>query len=150
MGSGESKIYTNTRGSESKDKPSSPSKTRSERHGTDSELEESYFNPSTSELEKQFNLNEHGHFGRKGNGRRVRVVESSDPVADARAMYEELSKGGCEKLLPNGKGIKTEFDDGTTIVFREITSTSNSPAVEIQDSASPFIQDQKVHFIMGE
>lgn len=150
MGSGKSEIYSNTKGSESGGSSSAHEETGLERNDIAPKSEESVFDPSKTELEDRFGLNEHGHFGRKGKSRGVRVIDSSDPVTDAKAMYDELSKGGYEKLLPNGKGIKTEFDDGTTIIFREITSTAGSPAVEIRNSVSQLIRDQKIHFIMGE
>lgn len=41
----------------------------------------------------------------------------------------------------------TVLPDGTRIVYRIITKTPNSPAIEISISASPNIKNQKIHFI---
>ena len=51
--------------------------------------------------------------------------------------------------MPNGKGVRTELKDGTIIVYREITSTIGSPAVEINARKSVDncgLKYHKIHF----
>ena len=86
-----------------------------------------------------------GKFGVKGKN--VRIIKTSTSKDTAEDFYHQISKGGTEEPLSNGKGVKTTLDDGTIIVHRPVTSTPDSPAVEIQRSASPEIADQKIHFI---
>ena len=67
----------------------------------------------------------------------------------ARDFYEKIAKGGLEESLSNGKGVSTRMKDGTVIVYREITSTPNSPAVEInirKIKVNTKIKNQKIHF----
>ncbi len=95
-----------------------------------------------------------GFFGKEGKAKsnkkkNYRQINSKDPIKTAREFYEKIAKGGTEEPLSNGKGVKTELKDKTIIVYREITSTPNSPAVEINIKRSTInakIKSQKIHF----
>lgn len=89
-----------------------------------------------------------GYFGKAGKN--VRVIESKDNYATAESFYNTISSGGCEYKLKNGHGVMTILPDGTRIVYRVVTKTQGSPAVEISISSSPKIKDQKIHFIKKE
>lgn len=96
-------------------------------------------------------INTSGYFGEigKSNSVAIRQIFSDDPVKEAQSFYEKLSFGGIEENLPNGKGKKTTLRDGTIIVYREKTSTPDSPAVEINVRYSKEhgkIKSQKIHF----
>lgn len=59
-------------------------------------------------------------------------------------------KGGEISKLPRENGTSTRLDDGTIITYRVITSTANSPAVQInvrKVEANVKINGQKIHFI---
>lgn len=103
------------------------------------------------ELYKFYPINENKLFGKKGKSNRhgVRQIDGDDAIRTARQFYEILSYGGIEENLPNGKGVRTKLKDGTWVVYREITSTLNSPAVEINVDGSNDkcgLKYQKIHF----
>ena len=88
-----------------------------------------------------------GYFGQKGKN--SRVIASSDPIATSKDFYQRISQGGIERPLANGHGTMTVFPDGTRIVYRVITSTKGSPAVDITVVGPSAISSQKIHFILG-
>lgn len=150
MGTGIGDLYPSLRppGEDSSDPlQQAPSKERIGKQLEQPRVQSTFPSKSSTELPS---LNSYGHFGNKGRSRNVRVIKSKDPVADARAMYESLKEGGVEKTLPGGKGYRAVFDDGISVVFREQTSTPNSPAIEIQGSSSSMIRDQKIHFLESD
>ena len=54
--------------------------------------------------------------------------------------------------MDNGKGVYTKMKDGSILSFREITSSADSPAVEINIRESNNYGDikyQKIHFSKG-
>ena len=99
-------------------------------------------------VKRKYKLNSLGYFGERGKN--VRVIKSSDPVASSADFFEKLGNGGQTSLLPNGKGKMALLDDGTRIVYRVVTSTPNSPAVEITVSNSTLVHNQKIHFIQED
>ena len=62
-----------------------------------------------------------------------------------------LVYGGHKEYLFNGRGggVKTTMKNGTIVVYRIVTSTPDSPAVDISISAfdTSGIHSQKIHFI---
>lgn len=98
-------------------------------------------------LAKHFPLTSGGRFGRRGKN--AQVVESTDPSATARRFCATLSKGGRSAPLPNGRGERVRFDDGSLVVLRTRTTTAGSPAIEISIASThlglpPY---QKIHFV---
>jgi len=52
------------------------------------------------------------------------------------------------RTIPGREGTITKLDDGTQITYRVITSSENSPAVEINvKRAKTNINGQKIHFV---
>ena len=94
---------------------------------------------------KKFKLNKSGYFG--DIGKNTRVFRSADPIKSSADFYNRLSKNGKKTVLANGKGVQTVFDDGSRVVYRVVTKTPNSPAVEITVSSIGKIKSQKIHFI---
>lgn len=86
-----------------------------------------------------------GYFGEKGKN--VRVIKTSTPEITSSDFYDRISKGGKIEPLKNGHGTRTVFQDGTVVVHRLITSTKDSPAVDIKVISPRSIKSQKVHFI---
>lgn len=94
---------------------------------------------------KKYNLSKSGLFGEAGKN--CRVFKSSNPVKSSADFYKKISKGGVEDILSNGKGVRTTFSDKSRTIYRIITKTPNSPAVEITITAPGKIKSQKIHFI---
>lgn len=94
---------------------------------------------------KKYNLGKNGYFGTKGKN--TQVFKSKDPIKASADFYKKISKGGVERVLPNGKGVQTTFPDKSSVVYRIITKTPNSPAVEITFKTIGKIKPQKIHFI---
>ena len=100
---------------------------------------------NVSRVAKKYKIYNKGYFGIKGKN--CQVYKCSDPIREATDFYKEISKGGGNRVLPNGKGVQTYFKDGSNVVFRVITSTPNSPAVQINITAPGKVKSQKIHFI---
>ena len=94
---------------------------------------------------KRYSLSKNGYFGMKGKN--TRVFKSSDPLKESADFYKKISRGGVERVLPNGKGVQTVFPDNSSVVYRVITKTLDSPAVEIVVKTPGQIKSQKIHFI---
>lgn len=104
---------------------------------------------SNAELvKKKYGLTEDGFFGKKTKTR-ARIFESPNPIEDSIEFYDKLGTGGVKEPLPNGRGTKTTLGDGTVITHRVITSTKDSPAVDIKIVPPSKIKKQKLHFVLG-
>ena len=94
-----------------------------------------------------------GYFGDRGQGRNfVRSIISDDPVKTAKDFYDKAAHGGIEHQMDNEKGVYTKMKDGSILSFREITSSADSPAVEInirESNNHGDIKYQKIHFSKG-
>lgn len=58
-------------------------------------------------------------------------MASSDPVTTGNEFFDKLSFGGKVKDLKNGKGKMSTFPDTSTVVFRPVSSSDGSPAMDI-------------------
>lgn len=99
-------------------------------------------------MRKRYPLTKEGLFGVKGKN--TRVIYCHDQFATAQDFYARISRGGTAFPLSNGKGIKNILYDGTIIVYRVITKTPNSPAIEIKIMTPKKIINQKIHFLKEE
>ena len=84
-----------------------------------------------------------GYFGEKGKN--SRVIYSKNHIKESKSFYSQISKGGSEKTLDNGKGVQKTMKDGGIVSYREKTSTPNSPAVDLGKMKGE-IKNQKIHF----
>ena len=118
-----------------------------------------YRNPPLSEnlakTAKKYKMTKGGYFGRKGRGKNVReIVCKNSPYKEAKKFFKRLTQGYVAKPFPTkyGNGFKVVTDDNTVIVFRPVTSSPKSPAVDIKISAtSPAgLKKQKIHFVKKE
>ncbi|MBP3815289.1 MAG: hypothetical protein J6H21_00315 [Firmicutes bacterium] len=100
---------------------------------------------NVKEMKKDYPYTKDGYFGKKG--RNSRVIETGNPEATSVDFFKKIGKGGFVDELPNGKGLRITFADGTVVTHRLVTKTPNSPAVDINISHSNIIKSQKVHFI---
>lgn len=96
---------------------------------------------------EKYHISPSGYFGKRGKSSGVRVIECNDPISTSQDFYTRISKNAQIQALPNGKGTRALFPDGTTIVHRLKTSTPGSPAVEINIKNPGKIKKQKIHFI---
>lgn len=100
-------------------------------------------------MSKQFPITNNGYFGRKGKGK-TRIIDCEDAIKTSKHFYEMISRGGNHEEFLNQKGVivcRTTLIDGSRIVYRQITSTEGSPAVEITARKPGIIKNQKIHFI---
>ena len=153
MGSGLSHKYNYTYGSDNEKRGTSKVREDILNYGKGREILRessgtSNIDENASKLVGKFAPNEYGNFGKPGKN--TRIIESDDPVSDSALFYEQIGKGGEISKLPRENGTSTRLDDGTIITYRVITSTTDSPAVQInvrKVEANVKINDQKIHFI---
>ncbi len=100
---------------------------------------------NAKKVSKKYGLKDNGFFGTKGKN--SRIFKCDDPLKESADFYSKISKGGKEDVLPNGKGVRSTFEDGSRVVYRKKTSTPDSPAVEISITIYDGIKKQKIHFI---
>jgi hypothetical protein len=92
-------------------------------------------------------------FGTKGSSYGVREIHSRNHEKTAKDFFNKIARGGILDLHTINGGVISRMKDGTVISYRKITSSSNSPAVEIRfrklDSKYG-IKDQKIHFVQDK
>ena len=101
-------------------------------------------------LTEKFPLTKDDYFGERRNKKKShpRHIKSDDPSKTAQEFFN-LAKEGAKTVepLPNGRGWMATMKDGTEVIFRPSSSSDGSPVVEIKNSKSPRVKDQKIHFI---
>lgn len=107
------------------------------------------FEDNINDIKASYTLS-NGFFGAKGKSRRVREIHSKDHEKAAKDFFNTIAKGGILDLKTIPGGVISRLKDGTVVSYRKITSSPNSPAVEIRfrsvDSKCG-IKDQKIHFV---
>lgn len=106
-------------------------------------------NDNLPKLTSRYKFN-NGYFGERGNKNFIRTITSSNPQKSATEFFSTISEGGSFSESSNGKASIATMADGTVISYRTITTTENSPAVEINirySSESDSLKYQKIHFI---
>jgi len=96
-------------------------------------------------VKDKYGLDENGMFCQ--STKKAQIYRSKNPIEDSIDFYEKLGTGGRKDNLPNGHGTRIFLDDGSVITHRIITSTPDSPAVDIKIVSSSFVKPQKIHFI---
>lgn len=101
-------------------------------------------------LEKIFPVSRSGYFGKLGRGRKVRIIDSGYPEATADEFWRLLKGNHPVVRTSNGKGWQVKFPDGSTAVYRRITSTSGSPGVTltIETQGLGIARYQRIHFTL--
>lgn len=107
--------------------------------------EESSYSRNLLNVSQHFEMNKQGYFGRTGEGKKVRVIETDKPMDSAMHFYSEISEGGATSYTDNHHGIVSQLGDGIDVYFRPYPKTLGSPAVEIKVCFGELIQ--KIHFI---
>lgn len=94
-----------------------------------------------------------GYFGSKGSSFGIREIHSRNHEETAKDFFNKIAKGGILDLQTIKGGVVSRMKDGTIISYRKVTSSNNSPAVEIRfrklDSKYG-IKDQKIHFVQDK
>ncbi|MBQ9068037.1 MAG: hypothetical protein IJ131_03100 [Eggerthellaceae bacterium] len=145
MGSGPGNIYeASNSGSnvEAKDRSNAVARKKEAQERASREITED----DIKLIRDRYGIDESGFIAEKGSKPNRRVIRSKDPFDEAETFFGEISKG-AKREPKKGVDAYCRFPDGTTVTFRRTTSTPNSPAVEISNSASPVITNQKIHFI---
>ena len=103
---------------------------------------------SIDRLEKRFPISRSGYFGIPGRGKKVRIIASADPEATAEDFWRLLMGKHPVVRTANRKGWQVKFPDGSTAVYRRITSTSGSPGVTltIETQGMGVARYQRIHF----
>ncbi len=100
---------------------------------------------NADKMSKRYPVTQNGYFGQLGKNSGVRVIYSTSPIWTAKHFYLQISAGGHEVTLSNGRGKQAIFPDGSRVIIR-LYSKSGSPAVEIRIIKSGHIKTQKIHF----
>ena len=91
-----------------------------------------------------------GYFGIEGRKRGVREIHTRNHEATAKDFFNRVAKGGILDLDTIPGGVVAYMKDGSVISYRKVTSSINSPAVEIRYRKVDYkygIRDQKIHFV---
>ena len=94
-------------------------------------------------IRRKYPTTKGGYFGERGKN--SRVIYSQNHVKESKQFYSKISKGGIEKTLKNGHGVQKTMKDGGRVIYREKTSTPNSPAVDLGEMQGK-IKNQRIHF----
>ena len=98
-------------------------------------------------IKKKYPVNEYGFFGEKGDNKQV--IYSPKHVKDSKKFFKKISNGGKRKDSGNDYSIQKIMKDNGSVVYREKTSTPNSPAVDLGDMKGK-IKNQRIHFLKKE
>lgn len=94
-----------------------------------------------------------GYFGVKGSSWGIREIHSRNHEAIAKDFFNRIAKGGILDLQTIKGGVVSRLKDGSIVSYRKITSSNNSPAVEIRfrKLLSKYgINNQKIHFVQDK
>ena len=116
--------------------------------GSNGNNSQSSIDKNVSRMSRAFPLTTSGYFGNKGKN--VRIIASLSPEKTANDFYTKIKAGGKSEPLKNGHGSMTTLGDGTVIVYRPVTSTTGSPAVNIKVIRPGKVKSQKIHFVKEE
>lgn len=149
MGTGPSPLYENAHIPNNTEQPkrSADVESRFEYYAIRAQ---SHIEQNASKLPEKYVLHKDGYFCDRGTGKgpHIRQHFSENPFSSAQEFYDTLSRGGIDTSIVSGeKGMSTRLSDGTYIVLRRTTKTTDTPAVNLGHVASSYIRDQKVHFI---
>jgi hypothetical protein len=97
-------------------------------------------------LAAKYPLDSEGKFGQPGRGKGTRQVLVKDPRSTGQEFFEKLSSGAKVKDLKNGKGKIGTFPDGSTVVYRPVSTSDGSPAMDLVIKG-PSSLDYKIHFV---
>lgn len=110
--------------------------------------EEATYSRNVVDTAFHYEINDNGLFGKRGEGRYVRIIESEDPMGSAMDFFEKISNGAKIGTMNNESALYCHLNDGVRINFRPYSSSPGSPAVDIHIVQMDKIQ--KIHFVLRE
>ena len=98
---------------------------------------------NTKGSKSKYQPNEHGYYGTKGNSSDSSIRHLKGGIEEAKKFFNEMTKGfKSEKNI--GKGLLRTMPDGGTVLYRPVSSSDGTPAVDINKVNFKY---QKIHFI---
>lgn len=96
---------------------------------------------------EELKFHENGRFGDEvKNG--IDNYYSDNPMADAMRCYKKMAYGGKRNIRnTNDQAIFSQFEDGSFVQFRPISSSPSSPAVEVRVDFLDSGKMRKIHFV---
>lgn len=68
-------------------------------------------------MRKKYPLSKGGYFGEKGDNKRV--VHAENQIKESKKFYTQVSRGGKNKPMSNGRGSQKIMKDGGVVTYRE-------------------------------
>lgn len=102
-----------------------------------------------AQLARKYPLDQYGHFGTRSTPT-VWEVTTDGPDRVAKEFWDKLGNGGKIRSEERKYGTTfiSEFSDGSVVVYRPVTGSPRSPAIDIQiesSSAGP-VGRYRIHF----
>lgn len=96
---------------------------------------------------EELKFHENGRFGDDvKNG--IDNYYSDNPMADAMRCYKKMAYGGKRNIRnTNDQAIFSQFEDGSFVQFRPISSSPGSPAGEVRVDFLDSGKMRKIHFV---
>ena len=102
---------------------------------------------NANKMKKTYPLTSGGYFGRKGKGA-SRVIHSSNCIKESKKFFSNIARGGRKKDISSNV-LQRIMADGGVVVYREKTSTPESPAINLGKMIGK-VRNQKIHFVKKE
>ena len=103
-------------------------------------------------MSAQFPISRNGYFGIRDH-KQIRVISCIDPIETSHVFFQRLTHGATHEIATNNRGMEYQratFADGSIVTYRVVTSTPDSPAVQISVTRAGPIRNQKIHFTRKE
>ena len=112
--------------------------------------ESSYKKSVDRMTEEGYAISNGGYFGIAGDASDIRIIITPNPEEECLKFFNIFTEDGkiYDKEIEYG-GIK-ELADGTMVTYRLVTSTVNSPAVDIKYFKDGISKKSKIHFMTEE
>lgn len=109
------------------------------------------FEAALKSLINEHPLNSGNSFGVKGTSSDIQVLRVEDPQGTALKFWSKLSASGRISRNSNGSWI-AKFADGSHVVYRENSTTPNTPMVKIslKQPVAGLKSEQNIHFVAKE
>jgi hypothetical protein len=107
------------------------------------------FQANINALKEKYPMN-NGKFGKIGKN--CQIIVTDTPQTTGKDFFDQLTKGMKTREIIKGKGWFAKSEDGIYITYRYVTTTPNSPALEINTKGAnnPLLRKQKIHFTTKE
>ena len=109
------------------------------------------FEAALKSLISEYPLNVGNSFGVQGTSSSIQVLRVDNPKVTAEKFWNRLSASGQISQDANGTW-KAKFPDGSHVVYRETSTTPNTPVVKIvlKQPVAGLKSEQNIHFVAKE